>query len=264
MSAGRPEELERPSGAATLTGATPSVTGSELVEQLRSTLDRAGELVRVLEANLGAAVRGFGTGREPSELEGRVAAAETDIRELSARLVESEQHAGRLMNLYVATYQLYSALDPALVRSTIAEIAINLLGADQFVLLLRRDEAEGCEISLLEGMGEEVDPIYAAELYTGGDPMVDAALSDGVLRFGPTAASRALAVVPLRIQHEIVGVLVLLKLLDHKALLRPEDRDLLDLLSAHAGSALFAARLFAAKERKLRTLQSLVELARGQ
>jgi len=33
------------------------------------------------------------------------------------------------MNLYVATYQLHATLDPAEVQETIAEIAINLLGA---------------------------------------------------------------------------------------------------------------------------------------
>ncbi|MFL6290854.1 MAG: GAF domain-containing protein, partial [Thermoanaerobaculia bacterium] len=87
---------------------------------------------------------------------------------------------------------------------------------------------------------------------------------DGVLRLGPSGDSQALAAVPLRVQNEIVGALVLIKLLDHKPILRAEDRDLLDLLSAHAASAMFAARLFATKDRKLRTLESLVKLARGE
>jgi len=169
------------------------------------------------------------------------------------------------MNLYVATYQLHATLDPAEVQATIAEIAINLLGAHQFVLLLRRDEeGEGYEIALLEGMYDGVLPIYDGETYRGGDPMVDQTLRDGVLRLGPTGESQALAAVPLRVQNDIVGALVVLKLLDHKPILRAEDRDLLDLLSAHAASAMFAARLFATKDRKLRTLESLVKLARGE
>ena len=65
-------------------------------------------------------------------------------------------------------------------------------------------------------------------------------------------------------QNDIVGALVLNKLLDHKPIQRAEDRDLLDLLSAHAATAMFAARLFATKDRKLRTLESLVKLARGE
>ncbi len=249
------------------------MAGQDLIAELRSTLERAGELIRVVEANLQEKGPGRENRDEPSsedrddrvsELERRLATAESDVKELASRLVDSEHQGGRLMNLYVATYQLHATLDPAEVQATIAEIAINLLGAEQFVLLLRRDEGEGCEIALIEGMYDGVMPPYDVETYTGGDPMVDATLKDGVLRLGPVRDSQALAAVPLRVQNEIVGALVLLKLLDHKPILRAEDRDLLDLLSAHAASAMFAARLFATKDRKLRTLESLVKLARGE
>jgi hypothetical protein len=241
--------------------------GLDLVSELRSTLERAGELVRVVESNLRGASEvgeGVSAGERIAELERRLSTAESDVKELASRLVDSEHQGGRLMNLYVATYQLHATLDPAEVQATIAEIAINLLGADQFVLLLRRDEGEGYEIALLEGMYDAVLPLYDGESYKGGDPMVDSTLKDGVLRLGPTAESAALAAVPLRVQNDIVGALVVLKLLDHKPILRAEDRDLLDLLSAHAASAMFAARLFATKDRKLRTLESLVKLARGE
>jgi hypothetical protein len=292
----------------------PTASGLDLVAELRATLDRAGELARVAELTLRELAERSGGGGDggPSrvtELERRLATAESDVKELASRLVDSEHQGGRLMNLYVATYQLHATLDPAEVQATIAEIAINLLGAQQFVLLLRRDDGEGCEIALIEGTGlsgaargapeigragagagagggpgaggvtggaeaaagaggaagaGDFETLYGGEVYAGGDPVVDATLADGVLRLGPTADSRALAAVPLRVQNEVVGALVLLKLLDHKPILRAEDRDLLDLLSAHAASALFAARLFAAKDRKLRSLESLVKLARGE
>lgn len=234
----------------------------DLVEQLRTTVDRANDLLRALEGSFEAS--------EPSvprpaerirELEHRLSTTDSDVKELASRLVESEHQSGRLMSLYVATYQLHATLSPSEVQATIAEIAIDLLGAQQFVLLLRREESEGCEIALRQGLGAST--LFAGDSYPGGDKMIDATLSDGLLRLGPTDESPALAAVPLRVQHEIVGAIVLLKLLDHKPILRPEDRDLLDLLSAHAASALFAARLFAAKDRKLRTLESLVKLARG-
>jgi nitrate/nitrite-specific signal transduction histidine kinase len=251
--------------------ATPRLSaaapGLELVAELRSSLERVGELARVVEINLREAAAGAGaraSDEKSQELEHRLSTAESDVKELASRLVDSEHQGGRLMNLYVATYQLHATLDPAEVQATIAEIAINLLGAEQFILLLRKDDATDYEIALLEGMYDGVLVPYDGESYTGGDSMVDATLSDGVLRLGPTPDSQALAAVPLRVQNEIVGALVLLKLLDHKPILRAEDRDLLDLLSAHAASALFAARLFATKERKLRTLESLVKLARGE
>jgi len=247
--------------------ARPAIPGLELVAELRSTLERAGELARVVELNLRETAEhaaAASADERVQELERRLATAESDVKELASRLVDSEHQGGRLMNLYVATYQLHATLEPAEVQATIAEIAINLLGAEQFVLLLRKDDGPGYEIALLEGMYEGPVPPYDGDSYLGGDPMVDATLRDGVLRLGPTAESQALAAVPLRVQNDIVGALVLNKLLDHKPILRAEDRDLLDLLSAHAASAMFAARLFATKDRKLRTLESLVKLARGE
>jgi nitrate/nitrite-specific signal transduction histidine kinase len=242
------------------------MSGSALLDQLRATLDRAAELVRVIEEDLGGAAEGAALGSEVErtrDLEARLSAAETDVKELAARLVDSEHQAGRLMNLYVATYQLHATLHPSEVQQTIAEIAINLLGAERFALLLKEeDDLSQCEVALGESVDEE--PLYAEGRYGGGDPMVDAALEDGVLRLGPYDGSDALAAVPLRVHDAIVGALVILKLFDHKPMLRGEDRDLLDLLSAHAASALFAARLYAAKDRKLRSLESLVKLARGE
>lgn len=250
---------------------SPDVTGKDLVAQLRATLDRAAELVRVLEGNL-ASLQRLGhadaeTGAAPhprvEELESRLTNAETDVKELARRLVDSEHQAGRLMNLYVATYQLHSTLEPEEVQETIAEIAVNLLGAERFVLLLRRDDDDDdCEVALESGL-EAGDPRYGGGTYAGGDPMVDDTLADGVLRLGAQGGPAPLAAVPLRVGEIVVGALVVLKLLDHKPILRAEDRDLLDLLSAHAASALFAARLYAAKDRKLRSLESLVKLARG-
>jgi GAF domain-containing protein len=252
-------------GPATGRARSAAAAGLEISGELRSALERAGELARILELNLREAAERTSQEGRVLELERRLATADSDVKELASRLVDSEHQGGRLMNLYVATYQLHATLDPAEVQATIAEIAINLLGAQQFVLLLRKDEdQEGCEIALVEGMGGEVDPLYSGDSYEGGDVVVDQTLRDGVLRLGPSAESPALAAVPLRVQDEVVGALVLLKLLDHKPILRAEDRDLLDLLSAHAASALFAARLFAAKDRKLRTLESLVNLARGK
>jgi hypothetical protein len=144
-------------------------------------------------------------------LEQQLEAAESDRDELACRLVEAEHQAGKLMNLYVATYQLHATLDPAEVQSSIAEVVVDLLGAECFALLLKDETGSGCEIALAKGTDEQ------SGLFSG-----DRYVSD-----------------------------------------LSEDRDLLDLLAAHAASALFAARVYAATDRKLRTLQSLVELMRG-
>lgn len=247
----------------------PSVAAHEpLVDQLRDALGRASELVARLSTTLAAAARGevadeiFEPSPVANPLERELDEVRVDMQEISVRLVDTEHQLDRLMSLYVATYQLHAFLDPRQVSSAIADIAVNLLGAERFALLLLKDDGHEFEIAFSQGTSAEGTPGFAGATYAGGDPLCDAALLDGALKLGPTAASTTVAAVPLKIQDQIVGALVVLKLFDHKPVLRPDDRDLLDLLSAHAASALFAARLFAAKDRKLRTLESLVRLAR--
>lgn len=227
------------------------------LEELRATLDRAAELAKEIEKQPKA---------PPSlDLQAQLEDVKSDRAELSTRLAEYESQVSRLMNLYVATYQLHATLDPAEVQATIAEIAINLLGAERFVLLFwKTDESGECEIAFSQGIEHDESGLYQDNAYSGGDPAVDATLSDGVLRIGPIDGSDVLAAVPLTVQGTTVGALVILKLFDHKQSLRPEDRDLLDLIAAHAASALFAARVYSTTDRKLKTLESLVKLVRRQ
>jgi nitrate/nitrite-specific signal transduction histidine kinase len=231
-----------------------------------ATLMRARQLMNDAQAALEEAQRSVVQQRKGSgeiavpECETRLAQAENEREELAARLIEVEHQVGRLMTLYVATYQLHATLDPADVQSTIAEIAVNLLGAERFALLLRDDDAKSLEIRLQEG---HIDASWAnATTYTGGDPLIDASLVDGVLRFGPVENSPVLVAVPLRVQDVTVGALVITKLFEHKGKLDEEDRELLDLLGAHAASALFASRVYSRAARKLRTLEGLIKLVK--
>ena len=52
--------------------------------------------------------------------------------------------------------QLHATLDPNEVQATIAEIAINLLGAEKFALLFwKTDESGDCQIALSQGLGSD-------------------------------------------------------------------------------------------------------------
>jgi GAF domain-containing protein len=200
-------------------------------------------------------------GRALEILERRVAALEDGERERAERLVAAERHAGRLMSLYVATYQLHSTLEPREVQATIGDIAVNLLGAEHYALLVRSESGAACEVAAGAGTDHAVG--FTGGRYTGGDPAIDATLADGRLRIGPLAGSSVVAVVPLVIHGTTVGAVVLLTLLSHRPPIDDEDRELFDLVSAHAASALLAARAFATTDRKLRTLQGLVQMVRG-
>ena len=233
-----------------------------VVAELQVTLDRAGKLLGVLQERVPQAEWvGPGASGQVDQLKENLVAAEQDMDELATRLVDTENQRGRLMNLYVATYQLHATLDVEEVTTTIAEISRDLVGAEKFVLLMRDADEGECEIALAQGLDKD-DELFVGEFYRGGDPQVDRTLNDGVLRMEIAAGSNALAVVPLAVQGAIVGAVVVLKLYDHKGSFTADDRDLLDLLAAHAASALLAARMYSATDRKLKTLESLVKLVR--
>lgn len=238
-------------------------TQTELAAALRQTVDRAQVLLQALDNGLPAgATDDHATLRgRLSAMESRLETMEDDRRELTERLVEVEQQTGRVMNLYVATYELHASLDPVQVQETISEIALNLLGAEHYVLILRKGGSDECEVVMAEGVGD--DSLFAGGTYSGGDPVVDGALESGALVVGRRDGSEAIAVVPLRIEGATIGALVLLKLLDHKNGIEEHDRELLDLLAAHAATALVASRVYAKTDRKLRTLEGLMDLMKN-
>lgn len=249
---------------------TPTQELQQLLSRLSTSIREAEELLRALEGERGAGDEaGAAAAAVAHGLERRLEAAEGDRRELAARLVDAERRSERLMTLYVATYHLHSNHTPRGVEEAIAEIAVDLLGAHRFALLVRDETAGGCRVTLTRPADVEpgeLDPMFSDGVYHGGDPMIDGALEDGVLRLaakGGEPGSRALAAVPLNMERKTSGVLVILELLAQKKALTYEDRDILDLLAAHAASALLAAQLFAVKDRKLHTYRSLVKLAGG-
>jgi hypothetical protein len=241
--------------------------GDEALGPAAQALEQARELVPQLAHALDVAAAELAHSRDgahlAAEMEHRLKEVETDRDELLARLRDSEAQMGRLMTLYVATYQLHCTLSPEDVQSTIVDIVLNLLGAESFVLLLRPQGEVFYEIAIAHTPDGVLPPLFDDARYPGGDPLVDATLSAGALMFGPTPGSSALAAVPLRVQDVIVGALVVLKLLAHKAGFVNEDSELFDLIGAHAASALVASRVYAGMARKLRTLEELLRLVKG-
>jgi nitrate/nitrite-specific signal transduction histidine kinase len=202
-------------------------------------------------------------GERATELAERIDVLERKLVDMEQLLVTAERQASRLANLYVAAYQLHASLDPAEVRAAVGDIAVNLLGAEScFLLLGLGDEPTGHEVVNLVAEQRLAAPFDAARYAGAGDVLVDASLGDGVVRFGPASGSCAIAVVPLAAQGQVLGALVLVRLLPHKAALHHQDRELLDLLGAHAASALLGAHVFHETQRKLRTLEGLVSLLR--
>jgi nitrate/nitrite-specific signal transduction histidine kinase len=214
---------------------------AQLLHQAQSTLEVAGRDAARIRA----------------ELTERIESLQKSAEEMERLLVQTERQAAQLANLYVATYQLHASLDPEEINTAIADIAVNLLGAARFRLLLRAENGR-----MAFALGGDARAGGAAAEYAGGDELLDACLGDRVLRFGPTPGSSALVVVPLSSHGELVGVLAIDALFQQKSSLNPDDRELLDLVGAHAASALLAARAYQAARRKVDTFEGLLGLLR--
>ena len=240
---------------------SPMAAALTELSELRELLDRATSIARGLEK---LPVPSTEEPLGPAELENLQAElleARSEGAHLAEQLVELERRVHQMLNLYVSTYQLYAARDPDGVQATIAEIANELLGVERFVLLLKPAGSGECRIALTHGLADPTPEPWNGELYTGGVECVDRALEQGIRHFEPDQVP--MAVVPLQFDNVVVGSLVLLELLGQKRGFAAGDSEVLDLLAAHAASALMASESFAMTSRKLQTLESLIQIARG-
>ena len=194
------------------------------------------------------------------ELAERIASLEENLVEMDQLLCRTEHQAAQLTNLYVATYQLHASLHPEDVCAAITDIAVNLLGAETFSLLV---SGEDMRLTLAPKSAQTVRA-YCDETgrYLAGDPLVDQSVASHRIGFGPMPGSHAVAAVPFAAQGQLLGLLVIDGFLRHKHGLTKEDRELLDLMAAHAASALLAARFFHVAQRKLQTYEGLLGLLR--
>lgn len=200
-------------------------------------------------------------GDRVTELDARITTLETDLAATEELLNAAERQSARLATLYAAAYQLHS-LDPSEITAALAEIAVDLLGARRCLLLMSSTDRPGIYdvVELVQGSIGQAP--FTSNHYSGGHRLVDDCLADGQMWLGPDPSAPISAAVPLTLQGDVVGALVVLELLPQKKFLQLEDRELLDLLAAHAASALVGARVFQETQRKLRTLEGLVALLR--
>ena len=154
-----------------------------------------------------------------------------------------EQQCTSLANLYVATFKLHGSLERADVLAAISEIVVNLVGCEHFGVFERQG-------NILKLIGEfpshpcdikELDPHkgFVADLAKAESPWI--AGRDATP--GPSMPEDVTAVIPLRLRSELTGVIVMFSLLPQKGgVFGDVDIELMDLLTAHAATALYASR----------------------
>jgi nitrate/nitrite-specific signal transduction histidine kinase len=173
--------------------------------------------------------------------------------------VRTENQAAQLAGLYVATYQLHASLETADVLSAVADIAVNLLGAEAFSIWIREEDGHFVRASESSADAESFEHDHQ---YVGGEGLFDACLKASKPQFGPIPGSNYMAAVPFVAHGDAVGVLLIQRFLRHKQAFTAQDCELLDLMAAHVASALLAARAFMLARRKLQTYEGLLGFLR--
>ncbi len=189
---------------------------------------------------------------------------EQENKDFADRYLEVEEENNNLANLYIASHQLHSTLDYKEVLRIILEIVINLVGAETFGIMLLDEKhnemvtvaAEGIEPQEIEnikiGNGTVGEVAAAGESYFAED-----------LNREAIDLNNPVACVPLKIKEDVIGLLVIYKLLSQKDCFKNIDFELFNLLAGHAATAIYSAKLYSLSERKLSTIQGFLGLLSG-
>jgi K+-sensing histidine kinase KdpD len=153
-----------------------------------------------------------------------------------AQYAEVEMHNANLANLYVASYQLNGTLRRSSVLEAMQEIIVNLIGSEDFAIC----EIDETSIAVLASVG--IDPA----IVTLDTPRVRESVTSGVPHVGTPGDREAgdpLVCLPLKLDGQVIGIIVIFNLLSHKSELEALDHELFDLLATHAATALYCTSL---------------------
>jgi transcriptional regulator with GAF, ATPase, and Fis domain len=198
---------------------------------------------------------------EKQEILDRIKQVEEENQDFAARYLEIEDENNNLANLYIASYQLHSTLDFKEVLQIITEIIINLIGAEEFAIMLLDEKSDEIQAVATEGVEREEIPHVRL-----GKGVIGKVAGEGESYFVADVDSyqrdfaNPMVCIPLKIKEHVIGVLAIYKLLIQKKEFAPVDYELFTLLAGHAATAIFSSRLYSDSERKLSTIQGFIDL----
>jgi transcriptional regulator with GAF, ATPase, and Fis domain len=199
--------------------------------------------------------------QEKEEILGRIKVVEEENEDFANRYVEIEEENNMLANLYIASYQLHSTLDFKEVLQIILEIVINLIGAEEFGVLLLDEKTNRLEPVASEGLETSDLPsvdvgkgIIGESVQSGENYFIDS--MEGYQR----DFEKPIVCIPLKIKEHVIGVIAIYNLLVQKDEFTSVDYELFTLLAGHAATAVFSSRMYSDSERKLSTIQGFIDL----
>lgn len=199
--------------------------------------------------------------QEKEEILGQIKQVEEENETFANRYLEIEEENNMLANLYIASYQLHSTLDFKEVLQIILEIVINLIGAEEFGVLLLDEKTNLLEPVASEGL--EVAELPSVKVGSG---IIGEAVSSGENYFIETMEGyerdfeKPIVCIPLKIKEHVIGAIAVYKLLTQKDEFTNVDYELFTLLAGHAATAVFSSRMYSDSERKLSTIQGFIDL----
>jgi GAF domain-containing protein len=195
------------------------------------------------------------------ELQHEFARVVRENREFATGYVNMESRVSSLSALYAASHELHARLDVSYVLSRLQEIVVDLLGSESFAIYVA-DEAQRV---LTPAVVMDVPPLATQPVTLGVGDLGRAALDTNAwVEIASIEVDTPRVVVPLRVHERLVGALAIFQFLPQKRSGVTElDRELFQLLSAQAATALHGAMLFAKEQRRAATLSGLVELVRS-
>jgi GAF domain-containing protein len=207
---------------------------------------------------------------EKEDLRSSVHEAEEVTSRFTNRFQEIESELENFANLYVASYQLHSSLRLPLVLRHLKELLMQLVGARSVAFYVASSSRTELLPVATGGIDGGVSVVPLVESTNDGAPgavTIERVFLTGVPfiiegDLHASGAPRPVACVPMRVEDEVVGVIVVLEPLEQKRRFLPVDYELFKLLGAHAGTALVSAELYARAGNKLPSLDEIRDLER--
>jgi transcriptional regulator with GAF, ATPase, and Fis domain len=200
-----------------------------------------------------------------ADLEDRIENLEKENQDFANMCFQVQEQNEAITNLYVASHRVHATVDPEEVMKIILEILVELVGAEDFGVFLLDEKKKSLELMAGEGIEEKLP---SKSLPAGEGVIGEVASTGEAFYFEPHGVSEVearlpMAAVPLNMNGNAVGVIVIYTLLNQKPSFSSVDHQLLQLLAEDAATALANARLHRTMDRKLKTIEGFVQLMKS-
>lgn len=177
---------------------------------------------------------------EEEKLRSRLAEIEREHRQVCEDYVAAQEQRSSFASFFVALSRLHGTVERREVLAAIQEVVVNVLGSEELALF---ELDPGGRLRAVYSMG--VPASRLAEVPAGDGTIGRSALGQAFVAGGAARSEDPdlTTCIPLKVGDRVIGALAVWRLLAHKPFLTDADLELIELLSTHAGTALYAAAL---------------------